>query len=225
MSVKAYVDMRSQPCRALLLFLKQSDIPHEVVMVDLFKEEQKKPEFTDVFPLGSVPTIKDGDFALGETIAIFRYLMTKYSDKVADHWYPQDVEKRARVDEYMAWQHTGTRKACCDVFVSEILLKMFKQPPTSEEQMKKELEALEKALDKLENAFMKDNKFLIGDEITVADLLAVSELIENMVFGRDHTEGRPKLRAYIDRVKEKLNPAFDEMLAPLSEMAKSVNDK
>ena len=49
--------------------------------------------------------------------------------------------------------------------------------------------------------------------------------MENMVFGRDHTEGRPKLRAYVERVKEKLNPAFDEMLAPLNDMAKSVNEK
>jgi len=31
-----------------------------------------------------------------------RYLSRKHN--VADHWYPKDMEKQARVDEYMAWQ-------------------------------------------------------------------------------------------------------------------------
>ena len=31
-------------------------------------------------------------------------------------------------------------------------------------------------LDKLENVFLRDNKFLTGDEITVADIMAVSEV-------------------------------------------------
>ncbi len=41
------------------------------------------------------------------SVAILKYLATVY--KVADHWYPQDVKRRAKVDEYMAWQHANIR--------------------------------------------------------------------------------------------------------------------
>ena len=29
--------------------------------------------------------------------------------QVADHWYPKESQAQARVDEYLEWQHLGTR--------------------------------------------------------------------------------------------------------------------
>ena len=40
-------------------------------------------------------------------MAIYRYLARKYS--VPDYLYPKDVQKQARVDEYLEWQHLNTR--------------------------------------------------------------------------------------------------------------------
>ena len=53
-------------------------------------------------------------------MAIFRYLAAKYAGKYPDNWYPADVKTRGRVDEYMAYHHTGTRGAVMPVFVSEV---------------------------------------------------------------------------------------------------------
>ena len=63
-------------------------------MVDIAKGEHKTPEYLAKNPNGEVPAIKDGDFLLGESHAILRYLAT--SRDVADHWYPTDPKKRAR---------------------------------------------------------------------------------------------------------------------------------
>ena len=49
--------------------------------------------------------IQDGDFALTESVAIMKYLAS--TRDIADHWYPKDSKSRARVDEYLAWQHQG----------------------------------------------------------------------------------------------------------------------
>ena len=46
----------------------------------------------------------------------------------------------------------------------------------SEERLKRDTENLNKQLDKLERAFLQDNDWLAGDDITIADLLAVSEV-------------------------------------------------
>lgn len=36
--------------------------------------------------------------------AIMKYLGAKHS--VPNHWYPKDIEKRAKIDEYLSW-HSG----------------------------------------------------------------------------------------------------------------------
>ena len=48
------------------------------------------------------------------SVAIFRYLCGKYS--IPDNLYPKDLVKRAKVDEYLEWQHMNTRYFYIPVF-------------------------------------------------------------------------------------------------------------
>jgi len=205
------MDMRSQPCRALLLFLKASGIPYEIEFIDIFKGDHQTPAYTAKFPFPLVPGMSDGDFHLGETIAIFRYLTNKYAGTFPDHWYPADPQVRGRVDEYMAYHHTGTRGAVMPVFASEILIPMKTGKKVPKEQIDEEIEKMEKGLLNLEKGFLKDNDFLLGKDICFADLLCMNELIQFMVNGHDILASRPKLKAYVERVKTKLGLSFDEV--------------
>lgn len=52
------------------------------------------------------------------SVAILKYLAEK--NQVADHWYPKDLQKRAYVDRFMAWQHLNLRLFGAMVFRSQV---------------------------------------------------------------------------------------------------------
>jgi len=74
-------------------------IPHEIKVVDLSKGKHKAEDFLKVNPRGSVPSITDGDFSLGESNAILRYLFA--TRDLPEHLYPKDPEVRGHVDMWM----------------------------------------------------------------------------------------------------------------------------
>jgi glutathione S-transferase len=52
--------------------------------------------------------LEDDGFYLTECSAILKYL----ADKVSSPAYPEDLEKRAHVDEVMDWVNTGFHREC-----------------------------------------------------------------------------------------------------------------
>ncbi|XP_048042584.1 glutathione S-transferase theta-1-like [Megalobrama amblycephala] len=105
-AVKAYLDLVSQACRAVLIFLKDNKIPHTVENIAIRKGQQKTPN-SKLNPMQKLPVLEDNGFVLTESDAILKYLATAYN--VPEHWYLKLPEKRARVDEYTAWNHANTR--------------------------------------------------------------------------------------------------------------------
>ena len=41
------------------------------------------------------------------SVAMLQYLSAKYS--TPDHWYPSEINSRARINEYLSWHHVNTR--------------------------------------------------------------------------------------------------------------------
>lgn len=80
----------------------------------------------------------------------------------------------------------------------------------SAEDQKAAIEALKGTLDSFEKNFLKDNKFIGGDEITIADLMAIGELIAVDCLGIYVGKGRPKVEAWHNRCKEALGSHYDE---------------
>lgn len=52
------------------------------------------------------------------SIAILLYLARKF--KTPDHWYPADLQKRAKVDEYLSWQHVNIRGKGSKLFLTKV---------------------------------------------------------------------------------------------------------
>ena len=58
------------------------------------------PEYAQINPNRMIPAIRDGDFALWESLAIVRYLCNKYG---ADYLCPTSPQTRAVEDQWMEW--------------------------------------------------------------------------------------------------------------------------
>ncbi|AWP19537.1 putative glutathione S-transferase theta-1-like [Scophthalmus maximus] len=205
--VEVYLDLLSQPCRALHILLNCTDIPHKVHTVALRRGENRSPEFTRLNPMQKVPVVVDGGFVLTESDAILKYLVTKYD--VPEHWYPRQPERRARVDEYTAWHHSNTRPHSAKVFILEVLLPSQSGSPVDAVHLTRALAQLDDTLDKLESMFLRRQPFLCGDDITVADLLAICELMQPVGGGRDVLQDRPQLQRWRSRVQSAVGDAFE----------------
>ncbi|XP_034955083.1 glutathione S-transferase theta-1 [Zootoca vivipara] len=200
MVVELYLDLVSQPCRSVFIFAKKNNIPFEFKHVALIQGQNRTEEFGKVNLLGKVPALKDGDFTLAESIAILLYLARKF--KTPDHWYPSDLQKRARVDEYLSWQHTTTRMYGTKVYLAKALLPLFLGHPAPSEKLEEALESLKETLKLFEEKFLQDKPFIAGTEISLADLVAIVEIMQPVSAGYDVFEGRPKLASWRSRVEE-----------------------
>ncbi|XP_041644573.1 glutathione S-transferase theta-2 [Cheilinus undulatus] len=206
--VEVYLDLLSQPCRAVHILLNCNKIPHTVRTVALRKGEQRSPEFTKLNPMQKVPVMDDNGFVLTESDAIMKYLVTKYD--VPEHWYPRQAERRARVDEYTAWHHSNTRPHAAKVFILEVLIPIQTGSPVDKERLNQALSQLDDTLDKLESMFLRRQPFLCGDDITLADLLAICELMQPLGGDRDVLQKRPQLQRWKNRVQSAIGDSFDQ---------------
>ena len=156
-----------------------------------------------------------------------KYLVQKY--KLPDHWFPNDLKRQAKINEYLDWHHHNlrvgaahtifqkvTKKRKCTIsFVNSPLFPQVLAPrmlgkEPNEERLKETMAILEKSQKLLENYFLKDTKFISSDEISIADLQAICEFTQFWVTGKDPCQERPRLAKWMEDCKKELEPHFDE---------------
>ncbi|XP_072023517.1 glutathione S-transferase theta-1-like [Amphiura filiformis] len=210
MSVKVYYDILSHPSRAVLLFCRANKkfIPFTPKPIALRKFENKSEEYAQINPMKKVPAIVDGNFKLSESVAILMYLSDKYN--VPGHWYPKDLDRRAKVDEFMGWQHIAHFNFT-KLFNYEVILPSVTGSKTDQGKLSSAVVEVEKTLTNLEQIFLKDKQYLCGSDISIADLLGVCEVEHVTATGHDITEAHPLIGSWVERVRQRLNPDFDEV--------------
>ncbi|XP_019724995.1 glutathione S-transferase theta-1a [Hippocampus comes] len=217
--MELYLDLRSQPCRSVFMFAKLNAIPFDFKLVDLAKGEQYGEEFGKISPVRKVPVMKDGDFVLTESVAILQYLAEKHASRLPDHWYPADLRQRARVNEYLSWQQMNLRAHGSKVFLLKVGRRHYPfntSLSTSALYVRVFVEELSQTVDVLDKYFLGEKLFLCGASISLADLVAVAEIMQPVSSGVDVFSGRPKLSAWCERVKKEVGVAlFDEANAAI----------
>ncbi|XP_058491564.1 glutathione S-transferase theta-1-like [Solea solea] len=202
--MELYLDLISPPCRSVFLLAKVLQIPFDFKLVQLMTGQQYSEEFGQINLIKKVPVMKEGSFILTESVAILKFLAQKHASSAVDHWYPADLQQQARVNEYLSWQHLNLRVHGSRVF----LLWAFYPLVTGSEVPKKKTDAavedLKQSLNLLEEKFLQDKPFIIGDQVSLADLVAIVEIMQPAGTGLDVLEGRPRLIAWRERVEQEV---------------------
>uniref|UniRef100_A0A3P9AVJ2 Glutathione S-transferase theta 1b n=1 Tax=Maylandia zebra TaxID=106582 RepID=A0A3P9AVJ2_9CICH len=171
MALELYLDLFSQPCRSVYIFAKKNNISFDFKKLSLLDGQQYGEDFGKISLIRKVPALRDGDFCLAESIAIMLYLAEKF--KTPDFWYPADLQQRARVNEYLSWQHTAIRMHGSKIFWLRV---MGVEIP--EDKMNAALDDLNSSLKLVEEKFLQDRPFIAGDQISLADLVAIVEIMQ-----------------------------------------------
>uniref|UniRef100_A0A0K8RG03 Putative glutathione s-transferase n=1 Tax=Ixodes ricinus TaxID=34613 RepID=A0A0K8RG03_IXORI len=200
MPIDLYATRTCAPSVLVKMVAKHIGVDLNIKIVDMAKKEHLTPEFLKMNPYHKVPTMCDDGFVLFESTAICLYLLNKY--KPGSELYPKDVQKRARVDQFMAIVTSCFQPRFSELFRSSLVLR---KKPTAEQ-----IKVVEDfALQGLED-MMGSSKFAVGDELTLADLTLVAHLgfmIKTPAFNDE--DKFPKLWSFYDRVTSGL-PYYEE---------------
>ncbi|CDW86738.1 glutathione transferase 10 [Stylonychia lemnae] len=193
-----YGDYLSQPFRAVMAFILMNKIPCEEKIFRIMTKEHQNSDYFKISPQGKVPAITDGEVALFESHAILRYLKTTRS--TPDHWYPDsDFQRRAKIDEYLDWQHSGLRETSLKYLIQRLAA------PTAEVKLSdSNLIDLKKSLKLIDSYWLKDEKqqYLVGNQISIADLSCVCHLTQLKLVPEDILNDFPKIKNYQDSLMQ-----------------------
>lgn len=142
-------------------------------------------------PTHSLPTLVDDDgFVLWESRAILMYLATKY-DKSGKLYPASDVQKRALVDRQLFFNATTLQAR----FQSHYMMTVKQKLPIDPKKFK----MVEEGVAFL-NKDLEDNDFLVGNDLTIADLCNLSTMYNYEAAGFPISD-YPNVKRWMDKCK------------------------
>jgi glutathione S-transferase len=168
--------------------LREAGIPFEMSKVDKRTKRVDGVEFATINPKGYVPALRlDDGQVLTENVAVLQYIADlNPAAKLAP---PAGTMERYRLQEWLSFINSEVHKGFSPLFSSE----------ATEETKTYARNYIAKRLAYLEGA-LGDNKYLMGDQFTVADAYLFTVLGWGAHVGVDIG---PKLKGYVDRVRER----------------------
>jgi len=203
-----YGSKTSTCTNAVLAFLRISGIPYEFKEVNTFAGETKTEEYKKLNPFQKVPVLVDNGFVLRESMVFCRYLVN--SRNVAEQWYPKDPKKRALVDLGLEHWSQDTLK-----FFS-IAYQAYGRLDATQEQAK---ETVDIAIKEFEEVFLKNNKFVAGDQSTLSDLPYLYYLLGQSYFTGCNYDEHKRLNQWISDLY-KAEPKLKEQATEYQELIK-----
>jgi len=156
-------------------------------------------EFLEASPFRKMPALRDGNYTLADSSAIIHYLEAKYPERPL---IPADPEPRGKTIWYDEFGDTIVCACGAKIFFNKIVAPRFLgRPGDDAAAASAESNELPPILDYLEKNVPGEGGYLVGDELTLADI-AVASPFANFRHTRTHVdpERYPRTVAYVERI-------------------------
>lgn len=202
--IKLYRNPKSGHCHRVELMMSLLDIPYQSIDLDMANGEHKSEDFLKLSPFGQVPAIDDNGITLSDSNAIIVYLERKYNN--GHQWLPQDPIQAAEVQRWLSVAAGEIASGPCAVR----LVKVF----GVDLDYQLAYEKTGALFSVLESQF-KHSHYLVGNQITLADVAAYS-YIAHVPEGGVSLSPYPSIQAWLERIEQQ--PGFVGMQkSPLPE--------
>jgi len=160
---------RSSAAWRVRIALHHKNLPFEYKAVNILKNEHTQSEYTKLNPTKTVPTLLDGDKAIGQSLAIIEYLDQVFPNQPL---VPQDPYTGAKARELALL-------VACDIHPIQNLrvLNYVESKTNAEEKANWAKYWIENGLKAMEEEVGSTmGKYCVGDDVSIADVCLVPQL-------------------------------------------------
>ena len=162
MAIELYWASGSPFAWRVMLTLEVKKLAYESKLLEFSKGENKRPAYLQLNPRGKVPSLKDGDFVLYESLAIMSYLDRKYPDPPLFGKTPEETgliwRALAECESYVV---SASNKVVRPIFFGEGLDKVGEIQQAAQT-LRQEFKTIDERL--------AGSHWLVGDKISAADI-------------------------------------------------------
>lgn len=182
MALEVYWGSGSPFAWRVMLTLEVKRLPYESKLLEFSKEDHKSPGYLKLNPRGKVPTLKDGDFVLYESLAIMAYLDRKHPDPSIFGRTPQEAGLIWRaISETESYLVPAGNKVIAPIFFGKGLEKT-EEIQTAAGAIRDELKRADAAL--------AGSVWLVGSSLSAADI-ALFPLIQLLLRAASKDTAKP----------------------------------
>jgi len=165
MSLIIYGRHNSYNVQKVLWLLEELALDYEQIELGSNPGDTETEEFARLNPMRKVPVLVDGEKTIWESNSILRYLVNSYG---RGSWLPGDAYQRSLAERWMDWSQSQFQPAFNDVFWG-----YYRTPEQlrNMDLVKSNLTICDDCFRQL-NRQMEGNKFLLGDDLSLADITA-----------------------------------------------------
>jgi glutathione S-transferase len=172
-------------------------LPVEIRYHDFFAKDLRRPDYLAINPNAMVPALVDDTFILWESDAIIQYLADRAEDLVL---FPRDPRRRAEVVRWQFWAGIHFNKAFGTVVFEALVKPKLNIGPTNAAALETAQQDLARFAPVLDG-HLKGRKFLVGNDMTIADYAMIKLEPYQMSMPFDWTSFAD-LNAYFARMRQ-----------------------